>query len=53
MEEVLGLGLLEGGEHEIGVAEISLAEMESIRARGRFGETPQIYPQELQFRVGQ
>jgi len=40
MKEISGLGLLEARKHKIGIAEISLAKMESIIARGRFGETP-------------
>jgi len=40
MKEILGLGLFEARKHKVGIAEISLAKMKSIRARGRFGETP-------------
>jgi hypothetical protein len=39
VKEVLGLGLFEARKHKIGVAEISLGKMESIRARGRGGES--------------
>jgi hypothetical protein len=39
VKNVLGLDLLEARKHEVGIAKISLAKMEPIRMRYRWGET--------------